>query len=74
MVKRPSALILTCRVDCNSKFQSNQQDEVRIPHELSTKEDGTNFAFLQVTIGLFAVRHESDGPNIEDSKLEDVRT
>jgi hypothetical protein len=38
---------------------------VRIPQELSGKEDDVRLAFLQVTVSLFAVDDESDGADRE---------
>lgn len=62
---RPSALVLSCRVDRSSEFQSSPQDEVRVSQELSAKEDDVCFAFLQVVVCLFAVENESDGANLD---------
>ena len=58
-------MILRCRVDWNSKFQSRPQDEVRIPQKLSGKIDDVCLAFLQVVIGLFAVEDQSDGADLD---------
>ena len=41
---------------------------MRVPQELSTKEDDVRLAFLQVTIGLFAVGDEPDSPDLEVGK------
>jgi hypothetical protein len=65
---RPSELVLSCRIYCSSEFQSSPQDEVRIPQELSSKENYIRLAFLQVIVGLFAVEDESDGADLEVRK------
>ena len=62
---RPSALVLRCRVDRSSKFQSSPQHEVGVPQKLSGKEDDVCLAFLQVVVGLFGIEDESDGADLD---------
>ena len=65
---RPSTLVLIRSADRDSKFQSSPQDKVWIPQKLSGKEDDVCLAFLQVTVGLFAIDDESDGADLEVGK------
>ena len=65
---RPSALVLTRRVDRGSELQSSPQNEMRIPQELSAKKYDVCHALLQITICLFAVEDKSDGADLDVRK------
>ena len=58
-------MVLYRRVDWSPKLQGGPQDKVRVPDELSAKEENVCFAFPQVIIGLLAVNDEPDGGDFD---------